>query len=146
MRIVCVDQRISLARNKQFTKFSAVFFPYGDILQVRIGTGKPPRRRHGLVVSGMDQTVFDKRTDPFDISGKQFLDFAIAQNKTGDLVFFRQFFKDFGIGGISAADILFKSLCIVTEFFEQYFGKLERRIEVKGFTACKGEYFFGKIL
>ena len=145
LRIVGVHEHVPLSCDKEFPQFPAHIRADGNVLQIGICAGKPPRRRHRLIIRRMHDAVFDERTNPVHIGGLQFLHLAVLQDEPRDLVLFGKFFQNFRAGGITAADILFDPFCAVSEFFKEHFRELEGRIEIERRNARKLENARGKL-
>ena len=96
LRIVSIYQYVSGAGHKDFSKLLPFLVSDGNILQIWVGAGKPPRRCIHLIVSRMNLPLGNQRLKSFHISGIELLYLPVTQQKADDFVILGILFEYLG--------------------------------------------------
>ena len=113
------DDTVRRTGHEGFADFAAAFGADGDVLQVRVRRGKPPRGRQGLVEGGVDLPVGrgDIGRERFNIGRKQFLGCPVFQDFANDGMLVGEGQQGGFIGCVLAAGALF-GFFVQPEFLE----------------------------
>ncbi len=82
LRVIGGDEHRAFIGDEGFADLASHLRADRDVLQVRIGRGETPRRRHGLIERGVDAAVgADDLRQRVDVGSLQFVQLAMLQDE-----------------------------------------------------------------
>ena len=139
--IVGGNEQTARRRKEGTADLPAVFFPHGNILQIRIPAGKPPGCGAGLDKTGVDPAVFIRKfRQRVRICGFQFGQRTVLQNFLRQRISGSKVFQHAGVRGKPA-------FCFFTRrqfpFYKQNFLQLLGRSDIEGMAGFVINFLFG---
>ena len=128
LRIVRRNDRITLRRSKRPTNIAGHCRFNGDILQIRLHAGQPPRRGRGLQKRCMDHPLTYQVPDPVHIRSFELGKRTVFHDIRDDRMLIFQFFQHLYVCGISRFRLFDDRQ---GKLFKQHLRKLLGRTDIK---------------